>query len=96
MKPDEAEVETNDNGDRLQRQPFLPFYIIADGDCGLVYVEDEGKDPLTFDAAMDVARQRVEDHGGVQFVVECRCIRRVQRGRLRVETVKQKKAKPHA
>lgn len=71
--------------------PKLPFYIVGNLNLdGSVDISSEGKDPLSLVVAMAHAQEIVEDSGGTIFVIECRVIRKVSRGRVRIETIKTK------
>lgn len=75
--------------------PRLPFYITGDLNLdGSVDISSEGKDPLSLEAALDHAKMLVEDAGGTMFVIECRVVRKVTRGRLRIEPVKSAQSRP--
>lgn len=73
--------------------PNQLFYIVADADLGgLIDLNIEGKDCLPIDEAIELAKERCGNDGHPQYVVECRVVRRVSRGKMRVETVQIKAA----
>jgi hypothetical protein len=75
--------------------PKLPFYITAWLNLdGSLDISSEGKDPLCFDVAIEHAKEQIDDYGdNVLYVIECRVVRRVTRGKIRVEKFKTKLAR---
>ena len=78
-----------DEDSEFLAMPGKPFYIIADRNVdGSLDIDGEGKTPMELSVAIDQAKNSVDEHGGIEFVIECRAIRRVSRGKLRIETIK--------
>ncbi len=75
--------------------PKLPFYITG---ClnpdGSIDISSEGKDPLAFDVAVENAKDMIDNYGDdAIYVIECRAVRKIYRGKVRVEQVKTKAAR---
>lgn len=70
--------------------PKLPFYITSTLHTdGSLDVSSEGMDPLSLDAATARAKEMIEEYGDEAiFVVECRVVRKLYRGKVRVEPIK--------
>lgn len=84
-----ADEQAPDDGGEFLAMPGKPFYIIADRNCdGSLDIDSEGKTPMELSVALDQAKLSVEEHGGTEFVIECRAIRRISRGKLRIATIK--------
>ena len=87
-----ADEEKDADLDEPRADPKKPFYITAwlnlDGNLD---ISSEGKDPLSFETAFESAREQIDDHGDdAIYIIECRAIRRLTRGKIRIETVKTK------
>lgn len=68
------------------------FYISGDRNFdNSVGISGEGKTPMSLEDAMESVRDLVEDGGGEMYIIECRVIRRIVRGRVRIETIEQSK-----
>jgi hypothetical protein len=88
---DEKEAKVSLSG----ADPLLPFYITADlWADGSIDISSEGKDPLSIETALDLARKLVEEHGGTMFIIECRVVRKITRRTARVQTIKTKPSRP--
>lgn len=75
--------------------PQLPFYITGDLWLdGSVDISNEGKDALSLEAALDLAKEAVCENGGAMYVIECRVVRKITRRSVRVETIKTKPSRP--
>lgn len=68
--------------------PNQVFFILADENLnGSLDISSEGKTPMQKTVAVDQAKQQVDNNGGVSYVVECRTILRVKRGKMQVNKV---------
>lgn len=77
--------------------PLFPFYITGDlWPDGSVEIGNEGKDALSLEAALELAKEAVAEHGGAMYVVECRVVRKITRRSVKVETIKTRPARPLA
>jgi hypothetical protein len=75
--------------------PKLPFYITGDLFLdGSVDIASEGKDPMSLEYALEHAKGLVEECGGTMYVIECRVVQKITRGRVRVESIKTKPKRP--
>lgn len=76
----------------LAADPKLPFYITAWLDLdGSIDLASEEKDPLSLREALESAKEQIEEYGDdAIYVIECRAVRRVTKGKIRVEPFKTK------
>lgn len=68
-------------------KPGVTFYFTGAGDSDddTIDVTSCGIDPrLSFDETLDIAWEETADHGGATFVIECKVVARVSRGKIRV------------
>jgi hypothetical protein len=72
--------------DELEIKPGVTFYFWgAADDDEIIDVTSEGITPLpTLDGAISYATDQTRDHGGAHFVIECKVVAKVSRGRIRV------------
>lgn len=67
-------------------KPGVTFYFYGSADDDeIIDVTSEGITPiLGFDDAVTFATDLTKDHGGAHFVIECKVVAKVSRGRVRV------------
>jgi hypothetical protein len=72
--------------------PKLPFYITAWLNLdGSLDISSEGKDALSFATAVESAKDQCDSYGDEAiYVIECRAIRKVGRGKIKVTPFKTK------
>lgn len=70
--------------------PKAPFYITAWLNLdGSHHISSEGKDTLAYEAALESAKEQIEAYGDdALYIIECRAIRKVSRGKIRVTPIK--------
>jgi hypothetical protein len=69
--------EIEDEDGEIGADPRKPFYIVDEpGLNGRIDLNVEGKDTLSLQDAIDLAKERASA-GGTQFVIECRVVRKV-------------------
>jgi hypothetical protein len=75
-----------DEPNDMEVKPGVTFYFYGAGnDDDTIDVTSEGITPLpTLARAVDYATELTRDHGGAHFVIECKVVARVSRGRIRV------------
>lgn len=72
--------------DDLVIKPGVTFYFYGSADDDdIIDVTSEGITPLaSLDGAISYATDLTMDHGGAHFVIECKVVAKVSRGKIRV------------
>lgn len=75
--------------------PKLPFYITAWLNLdGSLDISSEGKDPLSLPYAVESAKDQCDSYGDEAiYVIECRVVRKVARGKIKVTPFKTKSSR---
>lgn len=86
MRPDAPASSENENESERGVPIDRVFYIRGDQlPNGSLDIEAEGPEPmLSLADITERVSEMAEDHGGTHFIVECRVIRKVSRGKVRV------------
>jgi hypothetical protein len=73
--------------------PSKTFYIWADENPdGTLDIESEVPTPGPFNETLSRIKDIIDDHGGTMYLIECKCIRKIKRGKISVTPIKNKGA----
>jgi len=66
----------------MKATPSDVFYIVGEKDLnGFIDLASEGKETYSLNEAVDVANGYAMDHHGTPWIIECRCVKQIKRGK---------------